>query len=132
MFTIDCYKDAVAQEAVFRTLQRSSCSGMFRDACTRLHCQVKREAWASQSKADVILPQAEHCSHTDPATQICSEPDLTTLKFPTLSCKCCNACEFAADITLKHFDGFFKDDAWVVGGMHIFVGWLSGLPCQVG
>eukprot|EP00434_Breviolum_minutum_P013401 symbB.v1.2.011808.t1/scaffold773.1/size166002/17 len=41
--------------------------------------EVKREAWASQSKADVILPQ---------------------------------------------------DDAWVVGGMHIFVGWLSGLPCQ--
>lgn len=32
---------------------------------------------------------------------------------------------------LKHFDGFCKDDAWVVGGMHIFVGWLSGLPCQV-
>lgn len=41
--------------------------------------EAEREAWASRSKADAILPQ---------------------------------------------------DDAWIIGGMAIFVSWLSSLPCQ--
>lgn len=33
-------------------------------------------------------------------------------------------------LRLLGFGAALKDDAWIIGGMAIFVSWLSSLPCQ--